>query len=212
MIKRISIIIIALAALLAADAFPAPLTAQRKQEITAGINRKAASLKSMSCRFVQTKHMSLLNDRMVAEGKMSFLNPDRLRWEYTTPYSYLFIFNGTKVYVGGARRKDVIDTNTNKIFKEVARIMMNTVTGKALSASADFTVAIEDGGKKWLVTLTPRKKELRQMFTKVRLGFTKTDLMISEIDIYEKNGDRTNIVLNGVVYNGKVNESLFVVP
>jgi outer membrane lipoprotein carrier protein len=135
-----------------------------------------------------------------------------LRWEYTSPYQYLFIFNGTKVYVGNKSRKDVIDTNSNKVFKEVARIMMNTVTGKALSNQTDFTVSVASNGSTYVVTLVPKKKDLKQMFYKIVLTFTKSDIMISEVDIYEKNGDRSNIVLKNIVTNTPVNESLFAIP
>lgn len=188
------------------------LSAQQKADAIKKINTAASGLKSMSCGFVQTKYLSLLNDKMVSEGVMYFKQPDRLRWEYKTPYSYMFIFNGTKVYVGGKSRKDVIDTNTNKVFKEVARIMMNTVTGKALSNSTDFSVDIESSGNFWVVTLIPKKKDLKQMFTKIVLSFSKSNTMISEINLYEKNGDRTNIKLNNISTNGTINETLFAIP
>lgn len=190
----------------------AGLTAQQKNEVLTKINKAASGLTSMKCSFIQTKYLSLLSDRMVSEGKMFYRQPDELRWEYTTPYSYLFIFNGTKVYVGGKSRKDVIDTNTNKVFKEVARLMMNTVTGKALSNSSDFSVDINSSGTDWTVTLVPKKKDIKQMFTKIVLNFTKSDTTISEINIYEKNGDRTNIKLKNITTNTALNESLFAIP
>lgn len=143
---------------------------------------------------------------------MYYKQPDKLRWEYTTPYQYLFIFNGQKVYVGNKSRKDVIDTGSNKIFKEVARIMMNTVTGKALSNASEFTMDVADGGNYWKITLVPEKKEMRNMFSKIELLIGKSGLMISEINIYEKNGDRTNIKLKSVSPNSNVNESIFTIP
>lgn len=190
-----------------------PLTQQQEKEIIAKINSAATGLKTMSCSFVQTKHMSLLNDKMVSKGSMYYKQPDKLRWEYTSPYQYLFILNGTKVYVGNKSRKDVIDTNTNKVFKEVARIMMSTVTGKALTNASDFNINVAaDNNTVWRVTLVPKKKDMKQMFAKVVLDFTKSNLMISEINIFEKKGDRTNIKLNNVSYNKAVNETLFAIP
>ncbi len=190
----------------------AELTDARKQEVIARINSAVSRLRTMSCSFVQTKHLSLLSDKMVSEGRMYYSQPDRLRWEYTSPYKYLFIFNGNKVYVGNDSRKDVIDTNTNKIFKEVARIMMSTVTGTALSNAADFdTEAAEEKGS-WVVTLVPRKKEMRRMFAKITMTFSKSASMISELSIYEKNGDRTDIKFKDVLSDAKVDESLFSIP
>lgn len=208
-IKLFLVLVVGLCSL---QAMAAGMTTQQKSEAIAKINNAASGLKSMSCNFVQTKYLSLLSDKMVSEGKMYYRQSDKLRWEYTSPYSYLFIFNGSKVYVGGKNRKDVIDTNTNKVFKEVARIMMSTVTGKALSNSTDFNVDIETSGNNWTVTLVPKKKDIKQMFTKIVLTFTKSDTMISEINIYEKNGDRTNIKLKDITTNTSLNENLFAIP
>lgn len=188
------------------------MTSQQKQAAIAKINKAASSLKTMTCTFVQTKHLSMLNDKMVSKGSMRYKQSDKLRWEYTSPYQYLFIFNGTKVYVGNKSRKDVIDTGTNKVFKEVARIMMNTVTGKALSNSSDFTVDIASTATTYDVTLVPKKKDLKQLFTKIQLIFTKTNIMISEVNIFEKNGDSTNIELKNITPNSEVNESYFTIP
>lgn len=198
--------------LCALSVMAAPLTAQKKQDVIGRINKAASGLKSMSCSFTQTKYLSLLSDRVVSEGKMNYKQPNKLRWEYTTPYQYLFIFNGTKVYVGNKSRKDVIDTNTNKVFKEVARIMMSTVTGTALSNSSDFSIDVADGNTLWQITLVPKRKEMKKMFSKIVLLFNKSNLMIAEINIYENNNDRTNIKLKNIKTNGVVNETLFAIP
>lgn len=195
-----------------ANAVAAPLSATQQKEVIAKINKATSRLKSMSCSFTQTKHLSMLSDKMVSEGKMNYKQPNKLRWEYTSPYQYLFIFNGTKVYVGNKSRKDVIDTNSNKLFKEVARIMMSTVTGTALSNAADFSVTVEDGKTLWNVTLIPKKKEMKKMFTRIVLSFSKSDLMISEINLHEKNNDRTNIRLRNIKTNISINENLFAIP
>lgn len=198
--------------LCALSVMAAPLTAQQKQDVIGRINKAASGLKSMSCSFTQTKYLSLLSDRMVSKGKMNYKQPNKLRWEYTIPYQYLFIFNGTKVYVGNKSRKDVIDTNTNKVFKEVARIMMSTVTGTALSNSSDFSIDVADGNTLWQITLVPKRKEMKKMFSKIVLLFNKSNLMIAEINIYENNNDRTNIKLKNIKTNGVVNETLFAIP
>lgn len=210
--KLISLILLIVACLLGFSTQASNLTSQQKLQIITTINHAAAEIKTMSCSFEQTKHLSLLNDKMVSKGSMVYKQSDKLRWEYTTPYKYQFIFNGTKVYVGSKSRKNVIDTNTNKVFKEVARIMMNTVTGKALSNSSEFTVDVADNKTSYLITLIPKKKELKQMFSKIILTFSKSNTMISEVNIYEKNGDRTNIKLIGIKKNVWVNESSFTIP
>lgn len=208
--KKIITLILTLICAISVSA--ATLTPQQKQDVISKINKAASGLKSMSCSFTQTKYLSMLNDKMVSEGKMYYKQPDKLRWEYTTPYQYLFIFNSTKVYVGNKSRKDVIDTNTNRVFKEVARIMMSTVTGTALSNSKDFSIDVADGNSVWQVTLIPKKKDMKKMFSKIVLSFNKSNLMIAEINMYENNNDRTNIKLKNIVSNVNVSASLFDIP
>lgn len=188
------------------------LSATQQEEVIGKINAAVSGMKSMSCNFVQTKYLSLLSDKMVSNGKMYYKQPNKLRWEYTSPYNYLFVFNGTKVYVGNKSKKDVIDTNTNKIFKEIARIMMSTVTGKALSNKTDFTISVSSTNSSWVISLIPKKKEMKQMFSKIELIFNRSNTMISEINIFEKNNDRTNIKLNSIIQNGSIQESYFIIP
>lgn len=190
----------------------ATLTAQQQQQIISRINTAASEIKTMTCSFTQTKNLSILNDKMVSHGKMLYSQPDKLRWEYTNPYQYLFIFNGSKIYIGNKSRKDVIDTNSNKVFKEVARIMMSTVTGKALSSTSEFTISVADERGAYVVTMLPKKKEIRQMFSRIELVFDKTGSMISEINIFEKNGDSTNIKITNISTNKAVDESNFAIP
>lgn len=208
--KQILSLLLVFAAVLTAQA--APLTAAQKGDVIARINAAAASLKTMTCNFTQTKTIAMLSETMVAKGRMSYSRPDRLRWEYTTPYKYLFIFNGTKVYVGSSSRADVIDTNANKLFKEVGRLMMSTVTGTALSDTRSFTSDVADGGSRWQVTLVPKKKEMKKMFSQIVLHFGKKDLMIAQIDLYDSNRQLTSISLTDIHTDRPVNESLFNIP
>lgn len=188
------------------------MTEQQKQDVITKLNQTSASIQTMSANFSQTKYLSMLSDKMVSDGKIYYSKSDKLRWEYTSPYQYLFIFNGTKVYVGNNSKQNIIDTNTNKVFKEIARIMMNTVTGTALSNNGDFETALSEDNNQWIVTLTPKKKELKSMFTKVVLYFNKKSNIVSEINIFEKNGDRTNIKFSGIQTNKSIDATLFNIP
>lgn len=188
------------------------LTAAQKKSVLNNLNRSTASIKSMQSNFTQTKNLALVKDKMVSTGKMSFTQPNKLRWEYTSPYKYLFICNGAKIYVANNSRKDVINTDSNKLFKEIARIMMSTVTGKALSENTDFSVDLACDAKYWIVTLVPKRKEMKNMFSKIQLSFLRSTNIISEINLFEKTGDKTNIKLMNISINNAVSESLFTIP
>ncbi len=185
--------------------------AQNNQKIIDHINKVAHSLKSMQADFIQTKTMKMLGDKMVSNGKMYYQQSDKLHWEYTTPYTYTFILNADKVLLKKGTRKDVIDVNKNKVFKEIARIMMSSMVGTCLTEKKDFSVSVVETDQTYTATLIPQKKEMKQMYTKIVLTFTKRTSMISRVVMYEKNGDNTEIVLKNVVTNKTINPSYFAI-
>lgn len=180
-------------------------------QVKATINQAAARMKSMQCDFVQTKHLKMLNDKMVSEGKMYYQQSNKLRWEYISPYHYTFILNQSQVSLRNARRNDVIDVNQNKIFKEIARLMMNSVVGRSLSDDKDFTSVTTANPTDWIATLTPLRKNLKQMFKEIRLHFNKKTSMVSKVILIERNGDKTVIELKNVKTNAPVNADMFAI-
>lgn len=184
--------------------------AQLSQDaIIAKINAAVSKIETMQCDFVQTKHMKMLNNKMVSTGIMAYKQSDKLRWEYKKPYTYVFILNGTKVYLKKESRNDVIDIKQNKVFKSIAEIMMNSVIGKCLTNNQEFKVSISDVNNQWVASLIPQKKELKQMYSKIILYFGKASSIIQKVEMIEKNGDKTIIELKNVKLNKPVNANSF---
>lgn len=177
----------------------------------ARVNSVATGIRTMTCRFSQTKHLAMLRDEMQSSGTMAFISPSRLRWEYTTPYSYRFIFNGDRVYVGNDAGSNVIDTRTNRMFGEIARLIINTVTGHIIDSADDFSFTLATGDKTSTFTLTPRKRELRQLISSIDLTFDNSGYNIQSVTLREKNGDHTDILLHDIELNKPVNENLFAI-
>ena len=180
--------------------------AQVKQQIS----QAAFKLKSMQCDFVQTKHLKMLNDKVVSKGKMYYQQSDKLRWEYVSPYKYTFILNGSKVQLKNSKRNDVIDVQKNKLFKEIARIMMSSVVGNCMNDKS-FKVTISDGKTEWIATMVPQRREMKQMFQTIKLHFNKQNSMVSMVELIEKNGDKTVIELKNIKTNVAIAPNIFSV-
>ena len=155
--------------------------------------------------------MKLLNDNMVSYGKMYYQQNSKLRWEYTSPYTYTFILNDSKVLLKKGNRNDVIDVNQNKMFKEIARMMMNSVVGKCLTDKKDFKISVAETTEQYVATLLPQKKDMKQMFSKVILYVNKRQLSIAKVEMQEKKGDNTVIELKNIQLNKNINASVFAI-
>lgn len=184
---------------------------QTEAQIRQKISRAASAMKTMQCDFVQTKHLRMLNDKLVAQGRMYYQQTNKLRWEYTSPYAYIFILNGDKVLLKNRQRNDVIDVNQNKLFREIARIMMSSVVGDCLADSKDFKTTIATVGDEWVATLLPQRKDMKQMFQKLLLHFHQQRAVVTRVELIEKNGDKTVIDLKNIKTNETISAQQFVV-
>ena len=177
----------------------------------AEISAAAQQMKSFECNFVQAKTVNLLGDKMTSKGRLCYRQPDKLRWEYTSPYSYTFIINGGKVQINKGGRNDVIDADKNKVFKEVARIMLNSVVGKSLTDSREFAATVQSTADIHVVTLLPQKKDMKHMFSKIVLRYDRRQKMVVGVEMHERKGDSTVIDMTNVVKDKTIADSVFTV-
>lgn len=185
-----------------------PLDAAKTAEAVARIDASCAGIKSLKADFRQVKDISILNEKMVSTGKMYF-SGGMLRWEYVSPYSYLFILNREKVLLQSDRTSNKMDVGSSRLFKSIAGIIMSSITGQGLSGSSDFKVRMFLSDGCYVAELEPKKKEMSQMFRMVRLRFGK-DLKVNEVNLVESGGETVISILNAE-YNKAVDAKLFVV-
>ena len=185
--------------------------AQSRQQMLDAIASATAQIRDMECDFVQTKKIKLLNRSMVSRGHMSYRQPDKLRWEYTTPYTYVFVVNGNKVQILNNNRKDVIDVDRNRMFREIVNIMLGTVAGTSLGDRSSFRTTVTGTQTEYIATLVPQKKEMRQMYSNIILHFDPKAGVVSKIEMNEAKGDMTTIELCNIHKNRNLNDARFSV-
>jgi len=113
------------------------------------------------------------------------------------------------VYIKSARKTNTIDIKSSRLFQSIARIMMNSVTGRSLTDNGDFTVKMYVNGDEWVAFLTPKRSDMKKMFKSIHLYFDSSRSMVSKVEMLEKNGDSTVILLHGVKTNTGINEKVF---
>jgi len=185
-------------------------TEAESRAMVAKIGQRAGAINSLSCDFTQVKTLRFLDDKMTSRGRMYYSGGDKLRWEYTAPYTYTFILNGQKVFLRpGSGGGQTIDLRQSRLFQGIARVMMNSVTGKGLATADDFACTMYTQGEEWVAVLVPQKKEMKKLFKDVRLHFGSRQQMVTRVELSEQNGDTTVISLSGVKTNQRIDEKVF---
>ena len=187
------------------------LTAEQQKEIVAKVDKSASAMTQMQCEFSQTKSMKLLSKEMQSKGVMYLKKPNKLRWQYTSPYDYTFIMNGDKVQIKSTKSTKNIDVQGNKMFRQITNIILNSVTGGTLKSSNDFTVEIYKADASYYAKLLPKKKELKQLYQYLEIWFDPALTMVSSVKMVEKTGDVTVVKLTNTKIGVAVDEKLFAI-
>lgn len=173
------------------------------------IEQKASSIKSLHCEFNQEKQLALLNHTLSSNGTMDFAQPDKLRWQYNSPYKYTFVINGHHVMTKNEEHTNVIDASQSKLFKEITQIMVNSLTGKCLTNNQDFTVEMFVDKEQWIASLLPKKKALSSMFKLIKLYIDPSQSFVNRVDLIENTNDVTKIYLLNSNVNSPIDEAIF---
>ncbi len=191
--KRITLIIIALVASISCFA-------QSNDEIMAKLTQAAASMKSMQCNFTQNKTMSMLAEPTVSKGRMCYVSPDKMKWEYTDPYPFAIKVNGDKMTKVADGKEEILDTK-NRMYQGMMKIIMSSASGKNLFDKSTFDVTISSDGNFWRADMKPKKSDMKRMFSTMTFYFEKKRDIINKVVLTEANGDNTTIQFTDIILN-----------
>lgn len=176
--------------------------AQTQEEVMQTLTQAAASMQCMNCRFTQQKTMAMLSEPTVSEGLMSYNAPDRMRWEYTSPYAFALVVDGEKITKINEGNEEVLDAKSGRMYQGIVNIIMSSATGKKLFDKTMFDVDIQDVGEFWKAEMKPKRQNMKRMFSTLTFYFMKADNIINRVEMTEAGGDVTTIQF----YDMKINE------
>ena len=184
-------------------------TDAQKKEIIDKITQASNTMRTMQCDFTQEKELSFMNDKVVSEGKMYYKQPDKIRWEYTKPIVYVLAMDGKNIFMETGNNQTTIPARSSKLFSSMSDILIGGVSGAGLIDSPDFTASFSVGSNDYRIMLTPLKKEVKELFDQIQLFVNKSDSRIQKVELVEKGGDKTLILLKNMQTNATINDEIF---
>lgn len=173
------------------------------------LNQASLNTKSIESDFTQFKHLDILEDDMESTGHFSFSSPDKVRWEYFTPYKYVIVMNASVMWINDGNKTQKYDTESNKMFKEINDLMVGMLQGKILE-SGSFKTTLFENDTRVLAKLTPLTPEMKEFLSEIHLYFNKSDYTVNEIKMMEHSGDFTLIKFNNKKLNVEIPNSKFL--
>lgn len=169
--------------------------------------QKTSTVKSQ---FVQEKHLSFMEDKVVSKGLFFLKKQGKMRIEYTSPFVYLVVFNGDKLYIKDGKKTTKIDTKTDKSFRQLNEVMTHSMNGE-IDQIKGFAAKYFQSKDYALVELTPNQAEMQKMFDKIKLYLHPQSFQVAKLDLLEKSGDRTEMRFEQTQTNVPIPDETFLV-
>lgn len=171
------------------------------------IRQAAGGIQSVRADFTQEKHLQILAEPLVSEGRLLFAAPDRLRWEYTSPLPSVLLMDGSRVQrfvrTGATWTEDASAAlpAMSFVMQEISRWM----SGR-FDENPDFEARLAPGGR---IVLTPRKETLATVIQKIDLQLSATPGVIETVSVYEDDRNFTRLVFTQVQVNAPIDPARF---
>ena len=186
------------------------LTESQSQEVINQLTQAAASMQSMQCRFVQEKTSTMLAEPSVAHGTMHYAAPDRMRWEYTTPYAFALVVNGERIMKVTDGKAEVLEGNAGRMYQGMVGLIMGSASGKKLFDTTVFDIVLYDDNGFWRADMTPKRRDMKRMFSQLVFRFDKKTNGISRVEFVGSAGDVTSIRFEDIKVNAALDEKVFM--
>jgi outer membrane lipoprotein-sorting protein len=171
---------------------------------------KSADINTLKSDFIQEKSISMLKNKIISEGSFIYKKNNKLRMEYTKPYTYLFVMDNDKITIKNNDKKSSVSTSSNKLFKMISQVTIDCVTGNVLN-SKDFDIKVSENSITYHLVLIPRQKLLKSLFEKIDIRISKGDLTVDRIEMKESSGDNTLLIFRNKRINTPVADEVFKV-
>lgn len=184
------------------------LSASEEEDFKAKVQKTAQSTQTIVSDFTQTKHLSVLANDIYSTGKLVFKAPDLVKWEYLKPYQNSAIFKDDLLLVTNEGKKDKIDLSSNKMFRSLNSLIVNSIRGDMFDES-QFDLAYFKSDAGYLVKFVPKDKRMKKFMASFELTFSQSHGEVNQVKLIEPNDDYTLIIFKNRKVNTMVPETVF---
>ena len=172
------------------------------------IRSNAEKTNSVSSEFVQEKHLTMMEEVLISEGRFFFKKENKIRWEYIKPITYAIIINGSSFTINNDGKISQFDAESNNLFKEINNMIVMAIQGNFVD-DPEYIANFFQNDKHILATLKPNNELLENILTDIEIYFSREDMSVEIVKFIEPGGDFTRTSFNNRKVNIEISDDQF---
>lgn len=144
-------------------------------------------------RFVEKRHLALLDKPVLATGEMTYTAPDRLEKRTLTPKTETLLLDKDTLTVERDRRKLSINLSQRPEALAFVESIRGTLAGDRAALERNYRLQLSGTADTWTLTLVPSDARIAQLLQRVTISGTQRQ--VRHIEYLQADGDRTELAI-----------------
>jgi len=153
--------------------------------------QELAQVKSAQGRFVERKHVAILNAPLELSGTLVYVAPSRLEKHTLTPRPESLVLEREELTIESKERtqRRTLVLQDYPVIRAFVESIRSTLAGDLPTLSRFYQVSLDGGERRWRLTLKPTEPGMRDVVSEIRISGEGN--WVSAIEIIESDGDRS---------------------
>jgi outer membrane lipoprotein-sorting protein len=142
-------------------------------------------------RFVERKHLGILNVPLEFSGTLVYVAPSRLEKHTMRPAPERLVLEGSELTIESKERNQrrTLVLQDYPVIWAFVESIRSTLAGDLPTLSRFYQVSLDGGERRWRLTLKPSEPGMQEVVSEIRIGGDRS--WINTIEIIETGGDRS---------------------
>ncbi|MCB2017994.1 MAG: outer membrane lipoprotein carrier protein LolA [Hydrogenophaga sp.] len=155
-----------------------------------------ATQKGGRAKFVEKRHVALLDKPVQASGEMVFSPPDRLEKRTILPKPETMVLDKDTLSLERDKRKYTISLTNRPEAQAFVESIRSTLAGNRRALEQDYALKLEGDAQRWVLTLLPSEPAIAALLK--RITVTGSRNQVRHIEYLQADGDSSEISIDPI--------------
>lgn len=147
-------------------------------------------------KFVETRHIALLDRPVVSTGEMVYTRPDRLEKRTLTPKPERMVLDRDMLSIEREQQKLTINLGNQPEALAFVDSIRGTLAGDRKALERNYALFLAGGRDKWTLTLLPSDPKIAALLQRITVSGSRD--RIRSIEYLQADGDRSLLAIEPV--------------
>lgn len=155
-----------------------------------------AQNKSGRARFVETKHIAMLDKPVESSGDLLYSAPDRLEKRTLKPQAESMIVNGDELVIERGRQKHQLQLQSYPELAAFIDSIRGTLAGDRKALERNYRLSLEGTAERWTLLLLPLHEKMQAVIQRIRITGARDQ--VRSIEITQADGDSSLMAIEAL--------------